>query len=72
MVCRLDRRSGEADERGVRQFIAEMARETVRHRSGVLAQSTGKAVLAAVGLVGHDDNIAPLGHSRIPRAERLG
>ena len=47
-----DRRSGKADEGGIRQRVTHMPRETV-----------DKIVLAAVGLIRNDDNVAPLGQA---------
>ena len=46
----LDRRAGEADERGVRQGVPQVAGEAV-----------DEVVLAAVGLVGDDDDVPPVG-----------
>ena len=48
-VLKLDGRSGETDERGVRQRIAHVARIAV-----------DEIVLAAMRLVGDDDDVAPL------------
>ena len=49
-VPQLDGRAREADERGVRQRVAHVPREAV-----------DEVVLAAVRLVGDDDDVAPLG-----------
>ena len=56
-VLQLDRRAGEADERGVRQRVAHVAREAV-----------DEVVLAAVRLVGDHHDVAPLGERRVPVA----
>ena len=48
-VAQLDGRAREADERGVRQRVAHVPREAV-----------DEVVLAAVRLVGDDDDVAPL------------
>ena len=52
--CSLDGRAGEADERGVGQGVAHVAGEAVY-----------EVVLAAVGLVGDDDDVAPVGEERV-------
>ena len=57
----LDGRAGEADERGVRQRIAHVAGEAV-----------DEVVLAAVRLVGDDDDVAPVGEHRMAVALLLG
>ena len=57
----LDRRAGEADERRVRQRVAHVPREAV-----------DEVVLAAVRLVGDDDDVAPLREHRVPVAFLLG
>ena len=49
LVGELDRRAGEADERGVRQRVAHVPGEAV-----------DEVVLAAVRLVGDDDDVAPV------------
>ena len=59
-VGQLDRRAGEADERGVGQRVAHVAREAV-----------DEVVLAAVRLVGDDDDVAPVAEQRVLLA-RLG
>ncbi len=46
-----ERRAGEADEGGVGQGVAHVERQQV--------------VLAAVGLVGHDDDVGTLGQDRV-------
>ena len=56
-VRELDRRAGEADERGVGQRVAQVARVAVE-----------EVVLAAVRLVGDHDDVAPLGEERMPVA----
>ena len=53
-VLKLDRRAGEADERGVGQRVAHVARIAVE-----------EVVLAAVRLVGNDDDVAPIGEPRV-------
>ena len=53
----LDRRTGEADERRVRKCIAHVPREAV-----------DEVVLAAVGLVGDHDDVAPVREDRVPVA----
>ena len=53
-VLELDRRAGEADERGVRQRVAHVPREAV-----------DEVVLAAVRLVGDHDDVAALGKRRM-------
>ena len=60
-VLQLDRRAGEADERGVRQRVAHVAREAV-----------DEVVLAAVRLVGDHHDVAALGERRVPVALLLG
>ena len=60
-VRQLDRRAGEADERGVGQRVAHVPREAV-----------DEVVLAAVRLVGDHDDVAPLGERRVPVALLLG
>ena len=57
----LDRRAGEADERGVGQRVAHVPREAV-----------DEVVLAAVRLVGDDDDVAPVREHRVPVALLLG
>ena len=57
----LDRRAGEADERGVGQRVAHVPREAV-----------DEVVLAAVRLVGDDDDVAPVREHRMPVASLLG
>ena len=57
----LDRRAGEADERRVRQRVAHVPGEAV-----------DEVVLAAVRLVGDDDDVAPLGQHRVTVALLLG
>ena len=57
----LDRRAGEADERGVRQRVAHVAGEAV-----------DEVVLAAVRLVGDDDDVAPVREHRVAVALLLG
>jgi len=57
----LDRRAREADERGVRQRVAHVAREAV-----------DEVVLAAVRFVRDDHDVAPLGEHRVPVALGLG
>ena len=49
-VLQLDRRAGKADERGVGKSVPHVPRESV-----------DEVVLAAVRLVGDDDDVAPLG-----------
>ena len=49
----LDRRAGKADERRLRQCIAHVAGEAVDH-----------VILAAVGFVGDDDDVAPVAQTR--------
>ena len=53
-VLKLDRRAGEADERGVGQRIAHMARIAVE-----------EVVLAAMRLVGDDDDVTAAGEHRV-------
>ena len=60
-VGELDRRAGEADERGVRQGVAHVPGEAV-----------DEVVLAAVRLVGDDDDVAAVGERRVPVALLLG
>ena len=57
----LDRRAGEADERGVRQRVAHVPGEAV-----------DEVVLAAVRLVGDDDDVAPVREHRVAVALLLG
>ena len=56
-ILELDRRAGEADERGVRQRVAHVPREAV-----------DEVVLAAVRLVGDHHDVAALGEHRMPVA----
>jgi hypothetical protein len=56
-VLQLNRRASEADERGVRQRVAHVAREPV-----------DEVVLAAVCLVGHHHDVAAHGEGRVPVA----
>ena len=60
-VFKLDGRSGEADERGVGQRVAHVAGEAV-----------DKVVLAAVGLVSDDHDVAPVRQGRVGVALLLG
>ena len=65
-VGRLDRGSGEADERGVGQRVADVLGEAVADGRLVLAldQPGFEAVLAAVGFVGDENDVAPLREQR--------
>jgi hypothetical protein len=60
-IAELDRRAGEADERGMRQGVAHVAREAV-----------DEVVLAAVRFVGHHHDVAALRERRVPVALLLG
>ena len=60
-VAQLDWRAGEADERGVRQRVAHVAREAV-----------DEVVLAAVRLVGDNDDVAPPGERGVRVTLLLG
>ena len=57
----LDRRAGEADERGVRQRVAQVAGEAV-----------DEVVLAAVRLVGDDDDVRAVAEQRVRLAALVG
>ena len=60
-ILQLDRRAGEADERGVRKRIA--------HVAGV---AVDEIVLTAVCLVGNHHDVAAVGERRVPVALLLG
>ena len=60
-VLQLDGRAREADEGGVRQGVAHVAGEAV-----------DELVLAAVGLVGDDDDVAPVREQRVAVAPLVG
>jgi hypothetical protein len=54
LVAKVDRRAREADERGARQGVAPVA-----------GKSVDKVVLAAVGLVGDNHDVSPVGKQRM-------
>ena len=61
----LDGRAGEADERRLRQGIAQVAGEAVGHLAGLRIHLATEAILAAVRFIRDDDNVLPraqLGH----------
>ena len=60
-IAPFDGRAGEADERGVRQRVAHVARIAV-----------DEVVLPAMRLVGDDDDIAAFGERRMPAAGPVG
>ncbi len=60
-VRQLNRRAGEADERGIRQRVAHVPRKAV-----------DEVVLAAVRLVGHHHDVAPVGERGVAVAFLLG
>ena len=55
----LDRRAGEADERRIGERVAQIACKPVRQLSGLRVDLRPESVLAAMGLVGDDDDVAP-------------
>ena len=61
LVGELDGRAGEADERGVRQRVAQVSREAV-----------DEVVLAAVRLVGDDDDVLAVAQQRVHVALLVG
>lgn len=53
------RRSSETDERSVRQGVAEILREAIGDLASLLFNLRPKAVLAAMRLIGNDDDVLP-------------
>ena len=61
----LDGRAGEADERRIRQGIAQVAGEAVGHLARLFIHLAAEPILAAVRFIRDDDNVLPraqLGH----------
>src|SRR5262249_3115758 len=64
-VLLLNRRPGEAYERGIRQRVAQVLREAVGDVAGLALDPRLEAVLAAVRLIGDDDDVAPVRQQRV-------
>ena len=66
--------SGEADERRIRQGIAQVAGEPVGHLAGLFIHLAAESILAAVRFIRDDDNVLPraqLGHRLAPFRHEL-
>ena len=60
LVAQVDRRAGEAYERGVGQRVADDLRRACVHLTRLDVHLLLEAILSAVRLVGHHDDVVPL------------